>query len=124
MIVSGEIDAVIIAVPHKLHPVIAKEAFAARLHVLTEKPAGVDVRSVQEMNAAALKSGNVFGIMYNQRTNPLFARLKRMVADGELGEIKRMVWIITNWYRTQSYYDSGEWRATVQRAKSLSKTAY
>ena len=109
---SKEVDAIIIATPHKLHPIIAKEAFAAGLHVLTEKPAGIDVRNVREMNAAAEKAGKVFGIMYNQRTNPLFAKLKKMVEDGTLGELKRMVWIITNWYRTQSYYDSGDWRAT------------
>lgn len=112
MLASGELDAVIIATPHPLHPVIAKEAFKAGLHVLTEKPAGIDVRSVKEMNEAAKASGKVFGIMYNQRTNPLFARLREMVADGRLGEIKRMVWIVTNWYRTQGYYDSGDWRAT------------
>ena len=31
---------------------------------------------------------------------------------GQLGELKRSVWIITNWYRSQHYYDSGSWRAT------------
>lgn len=112
MLSSKEVDAIIIATPHKLHPIIAKEAFATGLHVLTEKPAGIDIRSVREMNAAAEKSGKLFGIMYNQRTNPLYAKLRQMVKEGTLGEIKRMVWIITNWYRTQSYYDSGEWRAT------------
>ena len=109
---SGVVDCVIIAVPHSLHPVIAKEAFKRGLHVLTEKPAGIDVRSVREMNEAAAASGKVFGIMYNQRTNPLFAELKARVADGTLGDIKRFVWIINNWYRTQFYYDSGAWRAT------------
>ncbi len=109
---SGAVDCVIIAVPHPLHPVIAKEAFKRGLHVLTEKPAGIDVRSVREMNEAAAASGRVFGIMYNQRTNPLFAELKARVADGTLGGIKRFVWIINNWYRTQFYYDSGAWRAT------------
>ena len=112
LLTLNELDAIIIATPHKLHPIIAEEAFKAGLHVLTEKPAGVDVRSVRKMNEAAARSGKVFGIMYNQRTNPFFARLKQMVQDGTLGELKRMVWIITNWYRTQSYYDSGDWRAT------------
>ena len=112
MYASGEIDAVVIATPHKLHPIMTIEAFKQGLHVLTEKPAGVEISSVRKMNEAAKKSGKVFGIMYNQRTNPLFSKLKAMVEDGSLGEIKRMVWIITNWYRTQSYYDSGEWRAT------------
>lgn len=112
LLASGLIDAVIIATPHLLHPVIAVEAFRQGLHVLTEKPAGIDTRSVQRMNQAAIESGKVFCIMYNQRTNPLFAKLKGLIADGTLGEIKRFVWIINNWYRTQYYYNSGSWRAT------------
>ena len=66
----------------------------------------------KEMNAAAKKSGKVFGIMYNQRTNPKFQKMREIVQSGELGELKRCIWIITNWYRTQAYYDSGTWRAT------------
>lgn len=112
MFESGEVDAVIIAVPHYFHHSIAIAAFAAGLHVLTEKPAGVRVSDVKEMNAAAEKSGLVFGIMFNQRTNPLFAKARELMKSGELGEPKRLTWIITNWYRTQSYYDSGSWRAT------------
>lgn len=109
---SDLVDAVLIATPHKLHPVIAKEAFAAGLHVLTEKPAGVSVSQVQEMNRAAIKSGKTFGIMFNQRTNPLFAKARELVQSGALGLPKRFVWIVTNWYRTQNYYNSGSWRAT------------
>ena len=82
------------------------------LHVLTEKPAGVYTKQVREMNEAAAASGKVFGIMYNQRTNPVYGKLKSLVEAGELGELKRTNWIITSWYRPQSYYDSGGWRAT------------
>ena len=64
------------------------------------------------MNEAAKKSGVKFGIMFNQRTNPMYAKAKEIVQSGQLGELKRLVWIITNWYRTQAYYDSGSWRAT------------
>ncbi len=109
---SGLVDGVIIATPHKLHPVIAKAAFSAGFHVLTEKPAGVSVSQVQEMNRAARASGKAFGIMFNQRTNELFAKAKELVQSGALGVPKRLVWIITNWYRTQGYYNSGGWRAT------------
>ncbi len=107
-----EIDAIIIATPHYLHPVIAIEAFENKLNVLTEKPAGVYIQKVEEMNSAAEKSGKVFGIMYNQRTNPIFKRAREIISSGEAGEVKRVVWIITNWYRRQEYYDSGLWRAT------------
>lgn len=107
-----DIDAIIIATPHYLHPVIAIDAFRKGLNVLTEKPAGVYVKKVEEMNAEAQKSGKVFGIMYNQRTNPIFRKARELVLSGETGDLKRVVWIITNWYRRQEYYDSGLWRAT------------
>ena len=106
------IDAVIIATPHYDHPVLAIEAFGCGLHVLIEKPAGVYTKKVREMNEVAAKTDKVFGIMYNQRTNPLYQKLKDLIESGELGEIKRTNWIITSWYRPQSYYNSGGWRAT------------
>lgn len=109
---SNTVDAVIIATPHYLHTKIAIKAFKAGLNVLTEKPAGVRASDVLKMNSAAEKSGKVFGIMWNQRTNPLFQKAKEIIENGTLGSMKRMVWIITNWYRTQSYYDSATWRAT------------
>jgi predicted dehydrogenase len=112
MIASKCMDAVIIATPHLLHPAVAIDSFAAGLHVLTEKPAGIDTLHVKEMNQAAKVSGKVFAIMLNQRTNPLYAKLQQMLQNGELGELKRFVWIVNNWYRSQAYYDSGDWRAT------------
>jgi len=112
LIASGCVDGVIISTPHYSHPPIAIKAFEKGLHVLVEKPAGVYTKAVREMNEVAVKSGKVFGIMYNQRTNPLYQKLRDLVKSGELGEIKRSVWIITDWYRPQSYYDSGGWRAT------------
>ncbi|MFB5677919.1 Gfo/Idh/MocA family protein [Paenibacillus terreus] len=109
---SGAMDAVFIATPHYDHPPLAVQAFRHGYHVLVEKPAGVYTKAVREMNEAAAASDKVFGIMYNQRTNPLYQKLRDLVQSGELGEVRRMNWIITNWYRSQSYYDSGGWRAT------------
>ena len=105
-------DSVIIAVPHPLHAEIAIKAFEYGLNVMLEKPADISVTKVKKLNEAAEKSGKVFSIMFNQRTNPLFAKAREIVKSGELGELKRTVWIITNWFRTQNYYDSGDWRAT------------
>jgi len=111
MIRSGEVDAVFVATPHYDHPKIALYALQNGLHTLIEKPAGVYTKQVLEMNEAAMKSDRVFGIMYNQRTNPVYQKLRDLIKSGELGEIKRTNWII-DWYRPQSYYDSGGWRAT------------
>lgn len=108
----SDMDAVIITTPHYSHPDLAMEAFSKGLHVLVEKPAGVYTKNVARMNEAARKSGKVFGMMYNQRTNPLYQKVRELIQSNELGEIKRTNWIITNWYRSQSYYDSSYWRAT------------
>ncbi len=112
MFSSGVVDGIIIATPHYDHPSLVIKALKSNLHVLVEKPAGVYTKQVREMNEVAKKSDRVFGIMYNQRTNPLYQKMRDLVQSGELGEIKRTNWIITDWYRTQSYYDSGGWRAT------------
>jgi predicted dehydrogenase len=107
-----DLSAVIIAVPHYDHPSLAMKAFGKNLHVLIDKPAGVYTKKVREMNGAASKSNKVFGIMYQFRTKPIYQKLRDLIKSGELGEIKRTNWIITDWYRSQSYYDSGTWRAT------------
>lgn len=109
---SGVTDAVVIATPHYLHPDIGIKAFAAGQHVLTEKPIAVSVSEGQRLIQAAKETDKVFAIMFNQRTNNLYRKAKELIEEGALGSLKRVVWIITNWYRTQSYYDSGTWRAT------------
>jgi predicted dehydrogenase len=109
---SGLVDGVIIATPHYEHPPLAIKAFEHGLHVMSEKPAGVYTRQVRAMNAAAEKSGRVFGMMFNQRTLGQHQKLKELVASGELGDLRRSVYLITSWFRAQSYYDSGGWRAT------------
>ncbi|MEN0644427.1 Gfo/Idh/MocA family oxidoreductase [Alkalicoccobacillus gibsonii] len=109
---SDLVDAVIIATPHYSHPSLAITAFKHGLHVLVEKPAGVYTKQVREMNEEAEKNTLVFSMMYNQRMNPLYLKLREMVQSNELGSIRRMNWIITDWYRSQSYYDSSDWRAT------------
>ena len=112
LLAAGGVQAAIVAVPHPLHSKIASLALAAGLHVLVEKPLDVRLSVAQALCAQAKASGKVFALMLNQRTNPLFAKARAIVQGGQLGQLKRSVWIITNWYRTQHYYDSGAWRAT------------
>lgn len=109
---SKQCDAVLVAVPHYAHPPIVIEALKNNLHVLCEKPAGVYTSQVREMNRAAEESDRVFAIMLNQRTNHIYRKMHELVKSNEFGQIKRVNWIITDWYRTQAYYNSGGWRAT------------
>ncbi len=113
MFSSGLCDSVIIAVPHYDHPTLAIEAFRHGLHVLCEKPAGVYTLAVREMIAEADKHPELtFAMMFNQRTNPVYRKMKEIVSSGEFGNIRRTSWIITDWYRPEAYYESGDWRAT------------
>lgn len=113
MLDSGLIDACLVAVPHYNHTVYAIECMNRGIHVMVEKPAGVYTKQVREMNAVADAHPEVvFGMMFNQRTNCVYRKLRELVQSGEYGEIRRTNWIITNWYRPQAYYNSGGWRAT------------
>ena len=116
LIDSGEVDAILIATPHYDHPPLAMAGFEAGLHVLSEKPAGVYTKQVRQMNAAAEKAareqGLVFGIMFNQRTRKSHQQMRRLVQSGELGEIKRTMYVLTDWFRTQYYYDTAGWKGT------------
>ncbi|MBR2822937.1 MAG: Gfo/Idh/MocA family oxidoreductase [Clostridia bacterium] len=112
LIDSGCCDAVLIATPHYFHPDFVIYALQHGVHALSEKPAGVYTSRVREMNEIAKKSDKVFAIMFNQRTNCVYRKLHEMIQSGELGAMKRMNWIITDWYRTQAYYDAAGWKAT------------
>ncbi len=113
MVKDTAIDAIIIATPHYFHPPMAILSLENNKHTLVEKPAGVYTKQVREMNEIALKHPELtFGIMFNQRTNPIYKKAKDIVSSGLIGEIRRTNWLITDWYRPQAYYNSGGWRAT------------
>ena len=113
MIASGNVDAVITTVPHYLHHEMAIYAMEHGMHVIGEKPAGVRASDVQKMIDCANAHPEVkFGIMFNQRTNKLYQKIREIVASGELGEIRRSNWIINTWWRPDSYYRQSDWRAT------------
>ena len=112
MMDSGLINAVLVAIPHYDHPKYAIMAMKKGLHVMVEKPAGVYTKQVLEMNEIAKTCNVKFALMMNQRTNCIYRKMREIVKSGKMGAIKRTSWIITNWYRPQAYYDSGDWRAT------------
>ena len=112
MMDSGLVDAILVAVPHYDHPRLSIMGMKKGLHVMCEKPAGVYTKQVKEMNEVSKHCNVKFGMMFNQRTNCLYRKLREIVQSGTYGEIRRTSWIINSWYRSQNYYDSGAWRAT------------
>ncbi len=112
MIAAGAIDAILIATPHYYHVPMGITALRAGLHVLIEKPLSVHKADGERLVAAHQGRRQVFAAMFNQRTDPLFQRIREMIQGGELGEVRRINWIITDWFRTEAYYASNGWRAT------------
>jgi hypothetical protein len=106
------VDAVIVATPHYHHTVAGIAALQAGLHVLMEKPLSVDKADGARLLAAHTNKRQVFGLDFNQRTDPAYQRLREMVRGGELGAVRRVNWTITDWFRPNSYYAGGGWRAT------------
>jgi predicted dehydrogenase len=117
MIDSGEVDLILIATPHFTHPVFAQRAFSKGIHVITEKPLAVTAHDGQATidafeSARKTKQDLVFAGMFQQRTFANWQTVKRLCTDGSVGDIMRVNWTITDWFRTQTYYDAGGWRAT------------
>jgi predicted dehydrogenase len=113
MLESGDVGAVVTCVPHYLHPEMGINALKRKIHALVEKPAGVYTKQVRELNEFAATTPDLtFGIMFNQRNNPLYQKIKEIVGNGDIGKIRRTNWIITTWWRPQGYYEQSAWRAT------------
>ena len=105
-------DAVIIGTPHYAHTTIGIAAMQAGHHVLVEKPISVHKADCERLIAAHQDQQIVFAAMFNQRTDPAYQKIRSLVKSGELGQIVRINWIITDWFRPEAYYASGGWRAT------------
>lgn len=112
MLQSGTIDAVLIATPHYFHTSMGIAALNAGLHVMVEKPLSVHKADCERLIAAHKGPQQVFGAMFQLRTDPIYQQIKSLIADGELGTIRRVLWDCTDWFRTETYYASGGWRAT------------
>jgi len=112
LIRSGTVDAVLVCTPHDSHAEIGIAALEAGLHVLVEKPIAVEKAEALKLLAAHRRPGQVFAAMFNQRTDPVYQKLRQLVTSGALGQIRRVNWTATHWFRTEAYYAQGGWRAT------------
>jgi predicted dehydrogenase len=117
LLAHASVDAILIATPHYDHTPISIAALQKGVHVLVEKPIAVHAADARSMiqayeTAQASHPDLVFAAMFMQRTYGHYRKIKEMIDGGELGRLVRASWIITDWFRTQIYYDSGDWRAT------------
>ncbi len=113
LLASRLCDALLIVTPHLDHPALVRAALAANLHVLVEKPLAVTLNEARDLLADVARQPHLtVGIVYNQRTNPLYQKIRELLAARTLGDITRISWLVTNWFRTNAYYQLAPWRAT------------
>ncbi len=113
LIRSGEIDALMICTPHYQHTTLGIQGLEAGLHVMVEKPISAHKADAERLIAVAQKHPDrVFGGMFQMRVEPRYLKLRELVQGGELGDLIRVIWIMTDWFRSEAYYQSGGWRAT------------
>ena len=113
MIASGAIDALLISTPHYQHTSLGVAALEAGLHIMVEKPISAHKADAERLiAAAAARPDQVFGAMFQLRVEPRYQKIRELVQGGELGDLVRVLWIMTDWFRSEAYFQSGGWRAT------------
>jgi predicted dehydrogenase len=109
---AGVVDAVLVATPHPSHRPVGLAVLAAGLPLLMDKPLAMDKLDAQALLAAPRRREQLFGCIFQRRTLPEMQKIFQLIRQGELGAIRRVAWTVTDWFRSQAYYDSGGWRAT------------
>ncbi|MBI4657235.1 MAG: Gfo/Idh/MocA family oxidoreductase [Verrucomicrobia bacterium] len=113
LIRSQDVDGVVIATPHYQHTTLGIAALEAGVHVMVEKPISAHKADAERLIATGREHPKqVFAGMFQLRVEPRYVKIRKLIQDGELGEIVRINWIISDWFRTEAYYASGGWRAT------------
>ncbi|MDE6870384.1 MAG: Gfo/Idh/MocA family oxidoreductase, partial [Clostridia bacterium] len=113
MLAKEDLDGVIIATPHYSHVQLAKSCIGKGVNTLVEKPISVTVKEAKQLIDTLEQNPNVIGaMMFNQRTNRMYRKAKQLIDSGAIGKVQRVNFIVTDWYRTQFYYDMGGWRAS------------
>lgn len=115
MLAESDLDAVVVATPHREHVRPTLAALNAGLHVLTEKPLAVETSEARRMLAdyeRRPRRSQLFATALVLRADPRFAKLRAMLHEGTLGRVQRIAWTVTDCFRSQAYYDSADWRGT------------
>ncbi|NMN00265.1 oxidoreductase [Bifidobacterium sp. DSM 109958] len=109
---ADDFDAVLIVTQQELHPALAVQAFEHGKHVLCDKPAARSLGECRAMTEAADRTGLTFGMIFQQRCYARHRRVRQLLRDGALGEVRRMQLTDTQYFRTVSYHHSRPWRSS------------
>ena len=111
VLAGTDVDVVAVCVPTGAHGEVAVEALQAGKHVVIEKPAEVTLDAIDRIVAAHEEAGTLVTVISQHRFDRSTEVVVEAIAEGRLGRLTSGVASI-DWWRGQSYYDSGDWRGT------------
>lgn len=111
VLADPEIDVVTLCTPSGHHGELAAAALLAGKHVVLEKPMEVSVAACDSLLAARRATGRHLAVISQHRFDPASQTLRQLMDARALGRLVA-VDVAIPWYRTQEYYDSGDWRGT------------
>jgi UDP-N-acetyl-2-amino-2-deoxyglucuronate dehydrogenase len=111
LIRRDDIDVVCVLTPSGLHAEVGIAAAEAGKHVIVEKPMDVNLSKADMLIDACRKAGVKLCCISQHRFDFAVQDLKQAIEAGKLGTLN-FCGSYTQWYRSQSYYDSGDWRGT------------
>lgn len=109
---SEQFDACLIVTPHKLHPELIVQALEKGKHVFCDKPIGISMKQCREVRQKAEEKELAFAMMFHQRLYPEYKRIHQILADGTLGQVRRIMMENSRYYRTWHYHKAGSWRSS------------
>jgi predicted dehydrogenase len=112
LLANPEIDVLTLCTPSGHHGKLSAEALQAGKHVIVEKPMEVSVAACDSLLAAIRDSNRKFGVISQHRFDPASQAVRKLLDEQALGRLIAAD-VRIPWYRTQEYYDSGDWRGTL-----------
>lgn len=111
MLTRERLDVVTICTPSGMHGEHACCAMCAGCHVIVEKPMEIRLEAIDEMLRVQKEQGVKLAVISQHRFDPATQQVKALIDEGALGRL-----VLGNaqvpWWRSQDYYDSGDWRGT------------
>lgn len=111
MLGRPDLDIVCVCTPSGMHAEMGMAAARAGKHVIVEKPIDISLAKADALIAACREAGVKLSTISQHRFDPAVAALKEAIDSGRLGRLI-FAGAYTQWYRSQAYYDSGDWRGT------------
>lgn len=116
MLEGDLVDAVMITTPHTLHPAMTRKVLARDKHAMVDKPLGIFASEIEALTKEALLKPHLkTAVMFNYRSSDIYGKAKELIDSGELGQLRRVIWQVTNLYRSYGYYENSPWKGSYEK---------